>query len=67
MDIKKLYKSFENCVCGRNHICPTENVIIEKDAINTVDEYCDSYNRILLVSDNNTSKYAEQILNIIGD
>ncbi len=66
MDIQKLVKGKLNCKCGKNHVCPIEHVIIRKHALQSLNEICKGYHRILMVSDNNTyhacGKEAAEIL-----
>ena len=54
MNLTLLNEKFENCSCGRKHICLIDYVKIGKGAINTLPLLCEKYNSILLVCDNNT-------------
>ncbi|MBQ7399516.1 MAG: sn-glycerol-1-phosphate dehydrogenase [Clostridia bacterium] len=54
MNLTLLNEKFENCSCGRKHICLIDYVKIGKGAINTLPLLCKKYNSILLVCDNNT-------------
>ena len=54
MNLTLLNEKFENCSCGRKHICPIDYVKIGNGAINTLPLLCKKYSNILLVCDNNT-------------
>ena len=54
MNLTLLNEKFENCTCGKKHLCPIDYVKIEKGAINELPLLCEKYNNILLVCDNNT-------------
>jgi len=53
MDINELLKGVE-CSCGRTHTCPIQYVYIEKNAMARLTDICAEYNKILIVSDENT-------------
>ena len=53
MNINELLKGMD-CACGKHHHCDIDYVYIEKDAISRLSELCKSYNKILLVADENT-------------
>ncbi len=67
MNIKELYESFKNCECGREHKCPTDDVVIGKGALDSLPALCRDYKSILLVSDKNTNKFAGEVMARIGD
>lgn len=54
MEIKELLKGIENCECGKNHTCPMDYVIIGENALQSLSEICDKYQKILFVADQNT-------------
>lgn len=54
MNLMLLNENFENCTCGKKHLCPIDYVKIGKGAINELPLLCEKYNNILLVCDNNT-------------
>ncbi len=54
MDFAKMNKEFQNCVCGMEHKCPIDAVVIKEDAARELPVLCAAYNNILLVSDENT-------------
>lgn len=54
MNLTLLNEKFENCSCGRKHLCLIDYVKIGKGAINALPLLCEKYNNILLVCDNNT-------------
>ena len=53
MDINKLLLGVD-CSCGKRHECDIEYVFVEDGAIARLTEICTSYNRVLLVADENT-------------
>ena len=53
MEINELLSGVD-CECGRRHECPIEKVYIEKGAIARLASLCASYERALLVADENT-------------
>ncbi len=53
MDINELLKGMD-CSCGKHHSCDIEKVYIEKGAIRYLTELCDSYEKFLIVADENT-------------
>ena len=59
MDINELLKGVD-CSCGRHHSCDIDAVYIEHGAISHLKELCESYQRILLVADENTFAAAGQ-------
>lgn len=68
MDIKKLLQGIDNCECGKNHICPMEHVIIQHDAIKLLDNICENYHSILMVSDQNTYRVCgKEVADILGE
>ena len=52
--IQELICGIDNCDCGRNHVCPVEHIVIGKDALGQLPGICQTYNRVLLVCDENT-------------
>lgn len=49
-------KEIRNCACGKDHVCPIDHVMIEKDALRKLPEILDGYHSVLLVADNHTWK-----------
>ncbi|MBR5528123.1 MAG: sn-glycerol-1-phosphate dehydrogenase [Clostridia bacterium] len=67
MNVRELQRSFENCPCGRRHLCPIDNVAIGSGILGDMISLCADYNNILLVSDNNTYAAAgKAVYDIIG-
>lgn len=56
MNINEILKGVKCDACGKTHLCPIENVYIEKNATNHLSELASKYNSILLVADENTYK-----------
>ena len=56
MNINEILKGVECKACGKTHLCPIENVYIEKNATKYLPEITSKYNNILLVADENTYK-----------
>ncbi len=54
MDIQELVKGISECACGKQHACPIKHVIIGKQALLSLEEICEGYQKILMVSDQNT-------------
>lgn len=54
MDIQELVKGISDCACGKNHACPIERVIIGRQALLSLAGICEGYQKILMVSDQNT-------------
>ncbi len=68
MNVKELLDGVENCVCGKTHRCPIDEVIVKKDAYLELGRLTENYRRILLVSDENTYKaYGIVVENALGD
>ena len=67
MNIKELHKRFESCSCGREHSCEIAEVRIGHGVINEIGTLCEGYGKILLVSDENTCKYANVVENILSE
>lgn len=67
MDIKELHKRFASCPCGREHNCDIAEVKIGHGVINEIGELCAGYEKILLVSDENTYKYAKGVESILSE
>ena len=67
MDIETLVKGIDNCTCGKNHKCPIDYVIIGKDVLGFLNDICDKYQSILMVSDQNTYKVCgKEVADILG-
>lgn len=66
MEMKTLLQGIERCDCGQSHTCPIEHVIIGADSLQFLNHICKDYQRILMVSDQNTyaacGKKVEEIL-----
>ena len=56
MNINEILKGVECKACGKTHLCPIENVYIEKNATKYLPEITSKYDNILLVADENTYK-----------
>ena len=56
MNIQELTKGIYGCSCGRDHLCPIDVVDISETALDSLPEYVNAYDRILIVADRNTSK-----------
>jgi len=54
MSIKELLRGRVECECGKAHLCPIKDVIIEDGAIATLSKTASEYKNILLVADENT-------------
>ncbi len=54
MDVKEIKRLFENCECKKEHTCPIDAVVIDKDALCRLKQMCEDYSSVLLVSDDNT-------------
>ncbi len=54
MNIQELLVGIYNCGCGRDHICPMDNVYIEDNACKRLTELCEKHEYILVVADKNT-------------
>lgn len=54
MNIKELLSGVADCECGMSHLCPIDQVIIRKDACDSLAELTGKYKSILLVADTNT-------------
>lgn len=68
MNIHKLNEKFQNCLCGREHTCPIDDVRIGSGVIAHVEELCHDYNKIMLVSDANTYRVCgEEVYSILKD
>lgn len=67
MTIQQLLDGKTNCDCRKNHLCPIDHVIIERNAISRLPEITDNYSKILLVADTNTfSACGERVSSILG-
>lgn len=66
-DIKELVKGISNCPCGREHTCPTEAVEIGSGVLPRMADLCGSYDRIVLVADQNTYRVCgEEVEKLLG-
>lgn len=66
-DIKELVKGIPNCPCGREHTCPTEAVEIGSGVLPKIVDLCGSYDRIVLVADQNTYRVCgEEVEKLLG-
>ena len=54
MNELKFSKSITDCICGHEHHCNINKVIIEKNACNEIPSLLSDYKNVLLVSDSNT-------------
>jgi len=54
MHIQSLTAGISDCACGKQHTCPIDHVVIERNAAESFASLCIPYQRILLVSDENT-------------
>ncbi|MBQ8803060.1 MAG: sn-glycerol-1-phosphate dehydrogenase [Tyzzerella sp.] len=67
MDFKVLLQGINSCECGKSHVCPIEHVIIERDALKSLGDICESYQSILMVSDQNTYRVCgKEVAEILG-
>lgn len=57
MNINELLRGV-HCGCGKHHTCNIEKVYIEKNAENRLAQLCESYQKILLIADENTFEAA---------
>lgn len=68
MNIKDLNSKFENCACGKPHLCPIDYVNIGENALDSLIELSMPYSHILLVSDENTYKVCgEKVYSLLKD
>ena len=68
MNIQELNKSFINCDCKREHLCPIDFVQIGKNAVLHIPELCGKYGNIMLVSDENTYNVCgERVHSLLAD
>ena len=54
MKMDALTGGIHSCACGKDHSCPIDHVVIGADTASVLPQLCDKYERILLVSDENT-------------
>ena len=67
MNIKTLIKGISNCMCGKDHKCPIDYVIIGKDILGALTDICEKYQSILMVSDQNTYRVCgDKVAGILG-
>ena len=67
MTIEQLLAGKVDCKCGKNHLCPIDHVIIEKNAISHLPNITENYENILLVADKNTfSVCGEKVSGALG-
>lgn len=68
MNIKEINKSFENCACGKTHVCPIDHIKIGRGVIEEIPEICGDYNKIVVVSDENTYRVCgKDVCRILAD
>ena len=60
MKIEDMVKGIYDCECGREHICPVDYVEIGSGVLTKLPGICEKYNKILMVSDENTWKVCGQ-------
>lgn len=54
INVTELTNGIRNCTCGKDHACPIDFVVIEKDALKKLPEVLGGYKKVLLVADKNT-------------
>ena len=68
MGIKELLKGISDCSCGKQHLCPIEHVVIGSNVLQSLENICEKYNSILMVSDQNTYRVCgKEVAEILGD
>lgn len=68
MDIKEINKKFQNCSCGMEHICPIDYIKIGRDVIKEIPDICTKFNKILVVSDENTYRVCgNDVCRVLGE
>ena len=54
MDINELLRGRNNCGCGKDHVCETEQVRIGSSVTDQLPELCGKYKSIVIAADSNT-------------
>ena len=68
MELEELLKGIDSCECGKSHPCPIKHVVIRSGAICEIPKLTETYNKILLVADENTYRAAgELVVKKIGE
>ena len=68
MNVKELLSGKESCLCGLEHKCPIDHVVIGENACATLPSITEKYSSILLVADKNTYRACgEAVHNILKD
>ena len=66
--VKELIGGITGCACGKDHSCPTQWVEIGSGVLDLLPNYCEAYDAILLVADQNTYKVCgSQVEALLGD
>ena len=60
MKIEEMVKGIYDCECGREHSCPVDYVEIGSGVLTKLPGICEKYNKILMVSDENTWRVCGQ-------
>ena len=67
MNLNKLLNR-NNCTCGKAHVCEIESIYVETNALSRLTALTSSYNKILIVLDENTYSFAgEKVLNYLDE
>ena len=67
MDFKKLVAGIHDCACGKEHLCPIDNIIIGSNILSSLNEVCEAYNNILFIADQNTYRVCgKEVKEILG-
>ncbi|MBQ8802974.1 MAG: sn-glycerol-1-phosphate dehydrogenase [Tyzzerella sp.] len=67
MNIEMLLKGIDDCVCGKQHECPMDHVIIGNGILSSLNDICEKYQSILMVSDQNTYRVCgKEVAEILG-
>ncbi len=68
MQISELLIGKTDCSCGKEHLCPIDDVIIEREAWKKLPKLTEAYKKILLVADTNTySVLGEKVESVIRE
>ena len=62
MELEELLKGIDSCECGKSHPCPIKHVVIRSGAICEIPKLTETYNKILLVADENTYRAAGELV-----
>ena len=54
MELRELLAGKKDCVCGKEHFCPIDRVVIGENACESLPEMTEAYRHILVVADRNT-------------